>query len=157
MIEQCIEWQLRRCDVCDENARPFMASIWGKRPVVLALVYYECPMLCTQILNVMALAPRSVIFNPRKDRQYVKAHWLDARETPKQALLKKKVYNMTSRLPGHHDDGISDRRPRSIAGHYDAVGLAQAGRLYGDVRARERDSGYPQGKLSSIFLRINIR
>ena len=23
----------------------------GKRPVVLALVYYECPMLCTQVLN----------------------------------------------------------------------------------------------------------
>src|ERR1700735_1039300 len=28
-----------------------LGKYFGKRPVVLALVYYECPMLCTQILN----------------------------------------------------------------------------------------------------------
>ena len=27
------------------------ASYFGRRPVVLAFVYYECPMLCTQVLN----------------------------------------------------------------------------------------------------------
>ena len=33
-----------------------LGKYFGKRPVVLALVYYECPMLCTQILNGMVRA-----------------------------------------------------------------------------------------------------
>ena len=28
-----------------------LGDYFGKRPVLLALVYYSCPMLCTQILN----------------------------------------------------------------------------------------------------------
>ena len=28
-----------------------LGQYFGKRPVILALVYYECPMLCTQVLN----------------------------------------------------------------------------------------------------------
>ena len=36
----------------DENGRQVkIGDYFGKRPVVLALVYYECPMLCTQVLN----------------------------------------------------------------------------------------------------------
>src|SRR5579862_2954153 len=30
----------------------------GKHPVVLTLVYYECPMLCTQVLNGLVRAAR---------------------------------------------------------------------------------------------------
>ncbi len=37
----------------DENGRDVTlgAVLRRERPVVLALVYYECPMLCTQVLN----------------------------------------------------------------------------------------------------------
>jgi protein SCO1 len=36
----------------DDMGRPVkIGDYFGKRPVVLALVYYECPMLCTQVLN----------------------------------------------------------------------------------------------------------
>jgi protein SCO1 len=36
----------------DEQGREVkLGDYFGKRPVVLALVYYECPMLCTQVLN----------------------------------------------------------------------------------------------------------
>jgi|SRR5579862_3120480 len=36
----------------DENSRDVvLGSYFGKRPVVLALVYYQCPMLCTLVLN----------------------------------------------------------------------------------------------------------
>jgi protein SCO1/2 len=36
----------------DDHGRPVrLGDYFGKRPVVLALVYYECPMLCTQVLN----------------------------------------------------------------------------------------------------------
>ena len=36
----------------DEDGRDVtLGEYFGTRPVVLALVYYECPMLCTQVLN----------------------------------------------------------------------------------------------------------
>jgi protein SCO1 len=36
----------------DENGAPVqLAQFFGKKPVILTLVYYNCPMLCTQVLN----------------------------------------------------------------------------------------------------------
>ena len=35
-----------------------LGDYFGKRPVVLALVYYECPMLCTQVLNGLVVVAR---------------------------------------------------------------------------------------------------
>ena len=36
----------------DEDGREVrLGEYFGRRPVVLAFVYYECPMLCTQVLN----------------------------------------------------------------------------------------------------------
>lgn len=63
----------------------------GKRPVILALVYYECPMLCTQILNGMVRAARVLPFTAGKDYEVVVISF-DARETPKEAAEKKAVY-----------------------------------------------------------------
>lgn len=63
----------------------------GKRPVVLTLVYYECPMLCTQILNGLVRAARVLPLLPGKDYDVVVISF-DARETPKQAAEKKAVY-----------------------------------------------------------------
>jgi protein SCO1/2 len=37
--------------VDDSGRQVRLGDFFGKRPVVLALVYYECPMLCTQVLN----------------------------------------------------------------------------------------------------------
>ena len=38
----------------DENGNEVkLGSYFGQRPVVLALVYYSCPMLCNQVLNGM--------------------------------------------------------------------------------------------------------
>jgi protein SCO1 len=68
-----------------------LGKYFGKRPVVLALVYYECPMLCTQILNGMVRAAKVLTFTPGKDYDVV-AISFDARETPKQAAAKKAVY-----------------------------------------------------------------
>jgi protein SCO1/2 len=33
-----------------------LGDYFGKRPVILVLAYYECPMLCTVVLN--ELTPR---------------------------------------------------------------------------------------------------
>ena len=37
--------------VDDHGRNVRLGDYFGRRPVVLALVYYECPMLCTQVLN----------------------------------------------------------------------------------------------------------
>ena len=76
----------------DENGQTVqLGSYFGKRPVVLALVYYECPMLCTQILNGLVRAAKVLSFKPGQEYDVV-AISFDARETPKQALVKKAVY-----------------------------------------------------------------
>src|SRR5689334_7812507 len=41
----------------DETGRAVrLGDYFGRRPVVLTLVYYECPMLCTQVLNGLTSA-----------------------------------------------------------------------------------------------------
>jgi protein SCO1/2 len=76
----------------DENGNTVqLGTYFGKRPVVLALVYYECPMLCTQILNGMVRAAKVLTFTPGKDYDVV-AISFDARETSKEAAAKKAVY-----------------------------------------------------------------
>jgi protein SCO1/2 len=36
----------------DENGNPVeLAQFFGQKPLILTLVYYNCPMLCTQVLN----------------------------------------------------------------------------------------------------------
>jgi len=68
-----------------------LGKYFGKRPVVLALVYYECPMLCTQILNGMTRAAKLMTLTPGKDYDIL-AISFDARETSKQAMAKKETY-----------------------------------------------------------------
>jgi protein SCO1/2 len=48
----------------DETGQTVQLSrYFGQRPVVLALVYYECPMLCNMVLNGMLRAFRTLSFN----------------------------------------------------------------------------------------------
>jgi len=63
----------------------------GKRPVVLTLVYYECPMLCTQVLNGLVRAARVLTMTPGKDYDVVVVSF-DAREGTKEASEKKASY-----------------------------------------------------------------
>jgi protein SCO1/2 len=52
----------------DESGRDVtLGEFFGKRPVVLALAYYECPMLCTQVLNGMTGALKTLSFDAGKD------------------------------------------------------------------------------------------
>ena len=45
----------------DENGRDVtLREYFGKRPVLLALVYYECPMLCTLVLNGLESSLRAL-------------------------------------------------------------------------------------------------
>jgi protein SCO1/2 len=52
----------------DESGRDVtLGSFFGARPVVLALAYYECPMLCTQVLNGMTGSLKTLSFDAGRD------------------------------------------------------------------------------------------
>jgi protein SCO1/2 len=68
-----------------------LSTFFGRRPVVLALVYYQCPMLCTQILNGLVSSLRSVSFTAGSEYDVV-AVSIDPTETPQLALSKQKQY-----------------------------------------------------------------
>jgi len=68
-----------------------LGQYFGQKPVVLALVYYDCPMLCTQILNGMVTSFRVLPFQVGKEFDVVTVSF-DPRETSALATRKKKVY-----------------------------------------------------------------
>jgi protein SCO1 len=61
------------------------------KPVILAPVYYRCPMLCTQILNGLVSSLRAVSFTPGKDFEVV-AFSFDPKDTTQTAADKKENY-----------------------------------------------------------------
>jgi protein SCO1/2 len=73
----------------DESGRDVaLGEFFGKKPVVLAFVYYECPMLCTQILN--GLVSGLGVLEQTAGKEFdVVAISFDARETPVMAAAKK--------------------------------------------------------------------
>jgi protein SCO1 len=68
-----------------------LRSLYGARPVILAFVYYECPMLCNQILNGLVSGIGVLDQTVGEDFDVV-AISFDARETPVQAAAKKAAY-----------------------------------------------------------------
>ena len=85
----------------DENGRDVaLGEYFGKgRPVVLALVYFECPMLCTQVLNGATGALQTISLDAGKDFDVI-ALSFDPRETPKLAKAKKIAYMGRYGRPG---------------------------------------------------------
>jgi protein SCO1 len=76
----------------DENgAAVKLGDYFGERPVVLALVYYSCPILCSEELNGMVSALEMVKFRPGKDFDIV-AVSIDPTEGPELAAKKKAMY-----------------------------------------------------------------
>ena len=83
----------------DENGRTVkIGDYFGKRPVVLAFVYYGCPMLCLQSLSSLASTLSVVAENPGEDFEVVNVS-IDPRETPALALEKKVHYVERSGKP----------------------------------------------------------
>lgn len=76
----------------DENGRDVkLGDYFGKRPVLLAMVYYECPMLCTQVLNGVTGALKTLTFDVGKEFDVV-AVSINPKEGPGLAAQKKAAY-----------------------------------------------------------------
>jgi protein SCO1/2 len=68
-----------------------LGDLFRDRPVVLSIVYYECPMLCTLVLNGLVSALKPVNLVPGRDYDVIAVSF-DPRETAALAAAKKKVY-----------------------------------------------------------------
>jgi protein SCO1 len=76
----------------DDGGRPVkLGDYFGKRPVVLALVYYECPMLCTQVLSGLVSALGVMNLNAGREFDVVAVSF-NPKEGPGLASQKKANY-----------------------------------------------------------------
>lgn len=138
----------------DESGRAVeLREFFGAKPVVLALVYYECPMLCTEILNGMVGALKAVPFNAGSEYEVVAVSFNPA-DTPELAAAKKQSYvrryGRTGSESGFHfltgDPASIDALTRSVGFRYklDPVSgqFAHASAIYVLT---------PQGRLSHYF------
>lgn len=76
----------------DENGHDVrLGDYFHGKPVILTLVYYECPMLCTMVLNDMVRTLNMVDLEPGRDFQIVTVSFNPA-DTPQLAWKKKRNY-----------------------------------------------------------------
>jgi protein SCO1/2 len=101
-IDQKLDYQVP-LDVTfrDEAGRdvPLSTFFQTKKPVILALVYYRCPMLCTQILTGLESGLKAVSLNPGQDFEIVSLSF-DPKDTPALAAAKKETYLRRYARPG---------------------------------------------------------
>jgi len=108
----------------DENDRTVtLAQVSHGRPIVLALVYYNCTMLCNQILNGVVRGLRPLALQPGKDFDIV-AISIDPKEGPGLASGKRdhyvRTYSRSASTAGWHFLTGPDTSIRAVA---DAVGF----------------------------------
>jgi len=76
----------------DEAGRSIrLGDYFGKKPIVLTLVYFECPMLCTQVLNGAVAAMKTLTFTIGDEYDVVTVSF-NPTETPALAQSKKTTY-----------------------------------------------------------------
>jgi len=76
----------------DENGNTVrLGDYFGQKPVILSLVYYDCPMLCTASLNGLDQSLKEVKFNLGTDYNVVTVSF-DPTEKPPLARAKKAIY-----------------------------------------------------------------
>jgi len=84
----------------DENGNQVrLADYFGKKPMILNLVYYQCPMLCGEVLSGLESALRVLKFDVGNQFDVVTVSF-DPRETPAMATAKKAEFLKRYGRPG---------------------------------------------------------
>lgn len=92
-IDQHLDAQLP-LDVtfADENSSPVTLGRYaGQRPIVLTFVYYDCPLLCSQVLSGIVRGLRPLRLEAGKDFDVVAVSF-DPRDTPARAFKERSRY-----------------------------------------------------------------
>jgi protein SCO1/2 len=138
----------------DEHGNPVeLGQYFGKKPVILTLVYYTCPMLCTQVLNGLDRALKEIPMSIGKDFNVVTVS-IDPTDRPVLAEAKQALYTGMYGRPGagqgwHFLTG-DEPQIKQLA---DAVGFRYA--YDPDSKQFAHAAGImlltPQGKISRYF------
>ncbi|HZQ67853.1 MAG TPA: SCO family protein [Terriglobales bacterium] len=76
----------------DESGRAVhLSDYFGRKPMILNLVYYNCPMLCSEVLSGLETALKPLKFDVGKEFEILTISF-DPRETPEDAAKKKAEY-----------------------------------------------------------------
>jgi cytochrome oxidase Cu insertion factor (SCO1/SenC/PrrC family) len=79
-----------------------LGDFFGKKPIVLSLVYFECPALCTEVLNGELRTMNAISLNLGKDFEAVTVSF-EPKDTPAVAKAKRDVYIGQYGRPGAVD------------------------------------------------------
>jgi len=83
----------------EQGASVSLRQFFGHRPVILTLVYYQCPMLCTFVLNGVLNSAKALSFDMGKDYDVVTVS-IDSAETWMMAEAKHTMYAGLYGRPG---------------------------------------------------------
>jgi protein SCO1/2 len=145
----------------DESGKPVkLGDYFGKHPAILALVYYTCPMLCSEEMDGLTSSLEMVKLTPGKDFDVVIVS-IDPSDSPEQAAKSKalyvKRYGRPETASGWHF--LTGQRP-AIDAVTNAVGFGYVrvpgpdGKLSQFAHASSIEIVTPQGKLAQYYLGV---
>jgi protein SCO1 len=137
-----------------------LGEYFGKHPAILSLVYYTCPMLCSEELDGLTSSLEMVKLNPGKDFDVVIIS-IDPSDTPEQAAKSKalyvKRYGRPETAAGWHF--LTGQRP-AIDAVTNAVGFGYVrvpgpdGKLSQFAHASSIEIVTTEGKLAQYYLGV---
>jgi protein SCO1 len=142
----------------DEHGNPVeLAQFFGSKPVILTLVYYNCPMLCTQVLNGLDRSLEVIPMEIGKDFNVVTVS-IDPTDRPVVAEAKQAMYA-----------GMYQRKGAQYGWHFltgDEPQIKQLANAVGFRYAYDSDSKQyahasaimlltPEGKISRYFYGVS--
>jgi protein SCO1/2 len=145
----------------DESGKPVkLGDYFGKHPAILSLVYYTCPMLCSEELDGITSSLEMVRLTPGKDFDVVVIS-IDPSDTPEQAAKSKALY---VKRYGHPETAagwhfLTGQRP-AIDAVTNAVGFGYVrvpgpdGKLSQFAHASSIEIVTPEGKLAQYYLGV---
>ena len=145
----------------DETGKPVrLGDYFGAKPAILALVYYNCPMLCSEEMDGVTGALEMVHLTPGKDFNVVVMS-IDPSETPEMAAHSKalnvKRYGRPETADGWH---FLVGPKTSIDAVTDAVGFGYVrvpgpdGKLDQFAHASAIEIMTPQGRIAQYYLGV---
>jgi protein SCO1/2 len=137
-----------------------LGDYFGKKPAILALVYYTCPMLCSEEMDGLTSSLEMVKLTPGKDFEVVILS-IDPSDSPEQAAKSKalyvKRYGRPETAAGWHF--LTGQRP-AIDAVTNAVGFGYVrvpgpdGKLSQFAHASSIEIVTPEGKLAQYYLGV---
>lgn len=143
----------------DTGQQVSLSSYFGKHPVILALVYYRCPMLCSEEMNGLTSALEMVKYVPGKDFNIVVIS-IDPSEGTDLAAAKKREYLKRYGHPetagGWHfltgTQGNIDALTRAVGFRYVKLKLPDGQTQFAHASAIQIVT--PEGKLAQYYMGV---